>query len=830
MTGAEIKLTDDDEKGVRIVETDGGTIVGENGGTDTYTVVLTSEPAGTVRVTARSSDESAVRVKPALLTFTPQNWSKSQRVTVIGVADDFYNSGKARTAVITHGVSGADYEGVTAASVIVTVNDEDTPPTFSIADAEAPEGDVVVFTVTRSGARNNAVSVYWKSAADMAGSHPAGADEDYVVAAGSLDFSVGETLKIVSIQTIEDALDEENETFLVRLSAGDRVALIASGAGEATGMITDDDDTPKVSIADASPVQEGDTSRFRVRLSRPSDKTITVDWTTSPGTATEGVDYVGSKGTITLTAGSVEAVVQVATIDDKEIESATETFKVALSNFVNVTMEDAEGTGFIEDDDRPKAVARLQRVNEAILTRVGSALMRIRIDQMTQRIGHVVSGQQHGELSLLGRQLRDNEWVFGREDQYLEIEEHSHTELVRDETDEFSREERPLAEILGGARFLRTWRRDREQASGDIWFYAGGDWQRLSSIGDGPIVWDGKLSDAHLGGSVRLGGSALAGLDIAQHRSSVDWRDEAGGEPFKGDWRMRLNALYPYAAWFTPKGARLWAMAGHGWGIIHIKEETPFDQSANIKMKSIALGGALPLWRGVSGVSLRLRGDAWHGAFEVEDNGDLVKDLSVRTRGVRVFGEGEWRRSLNGGASLTPSVRIGFLYDEGADGAGGEVGSDLRWEHPSRGLAVTVSGRALFVRGDMREWGVGAEMRLTPADGLGPLLNLSVSRGGTADQTEALWESGLDTRSGLSDEGASSLYLEAGWGLGLPGGRGVLTPFAGLSLSEEDTRTVRFGGRWENGDRVRFELEARREERGHDTPDHGLLLRATVRW
>ena len=97
------------------------------GGSETYTVVLDSEPTGNVTITpSRSSGDSDVTVSGAL-TFTPSNWETEQTVTVSAAQDaDAVND----TATVSHSVTGADYgsNDVTAADVAVeTVTDDETP-------------------------------------------------------------------------------------------------------------------------------------------------------------------------------------------------------------------------------------------------------------------------------------------------------------------------------------------------------------------------------------------------------------------------------------------------------------------------------------------------------------------------------------------------------------------------------------------------------------------------------------------------------------------------------------------------------------------------------
>ncbi len=75
--------------GVNITETAGATDVDEEGpGSDTYDVVLTSQPTGDVVVTVASQDTvTGVTADKSNLTFNNANWSTAQTVTVTAVDD-----------------------------------------------------------------------------------------------------------------------------------------------------------------------------------------------------------------------------------------------------------------------------------------------------------------------------------------------------------------------------------------------------------------------------------------------------------------------------------------------------------------------------------------------------------------------------------------------------------------------------------------------------------------------------------------------------------------------------------------------------------------------
>ena len=73
---------------------------------------------------------------------------------------------------------------------------------------------------------------------------------------------------------------------------------------------------------------------------------------------------------------------------------------------------------------------------------------------------------------------------------------------------------------------------------------------------------------------------------------------------------------------------------------------------------------------------------------------------------------------------------------------------------------------------------------------------------------------------------------EAGtYGLGAFGERGVVTPYAGLGLSDAGDRAWRAGARWSLGSGFTMSLDGTRSEPANDNdPEHGIALRGTLRW
>ena len=92
-----------------------GLVTTEAGDTATFTVVLNTQPTTTVTIDLSSDDTSEGTVSPASLTFTTNDWSTAQTVTVTGVDDDIDDGNQSYT-IVTAVVSSSDpgYGGLNA--------------------------------------------------------------------------------------------------------------------------------------------------------------------------------------------------------------------------------------------------------------------------------------------------------------------------------------------------------------------------------------------------------------------------------------------------------------------------------------------------------------------------------------------------------------------------------------------------------------------------------------------------------------------------------------------------------------------------------------------
>jgi chitinase len=144
-----------------------------------------------------------------------------------------------------------------------------------------------------------------------------------------------------------DELAEQDETFQVQL-ANPVGAVLDDDLAVVT--IFDDDALPSASISDSHLCESsGSRMPFLVRLSAPAGYTITLEFSTSDGTASTA-DYTPNAGALTIPAGSTRSKVRVDVLDDNILED-DETLTVALSAPQGVSLSRDLATGTILDDE-----------------------------------------------------------------------------------------------------------------------------------------------------------------------------------------------------------------------------------------------------------------------------------------------------------------------------------------------------------------------------------------------------------------------------------------------------------------------------------------------
>ncbi len=238
-----LTIADNDTAGVTVSEA--GITVAEPDGTDIYTLVLDTQPAGDVEITVESDTPGAATVSAASLTFTASNWDTVQTVTVTGVND---NVGGNRPATISHSIDsgdgdGAGYpDGLAIATVAVTVTDDDEPvASFAVASFTTNEGSGtynVVVNLTPVPTANTTISY------TVAGTSTATMSADYAALTGTVVASASASSVEIPVAITDDSTQEGSETVILILGTGTGYTV---GTGRVhTLTITDDDDAAPV--------------------------------------------------------------------------------------------------------------------------------------------------------------------------------------------------------------------------------------------------------------------------------------------------------------------------------------------------------------------------------------------------------------------------------------------------------------------------------------------------------------------------------------------------------------------------------------------------------
>ena len=332
VTADTVTITDDDTRGVDVSAT---ALAVSEGDSATYTVALESAPTGTVTIGVSVTGDSDVTASPETLTFTADDWSTTQTVTVRSAVDDDVADD---AATVSHAVSGGDYgaNNVAADPVTVTVDDDvgNHPATgLPAISGTARVGDTLTASVDEiedeDGLENVTFAYEWLSNDGVADTDIAGATDSIYT---PIPADAGKTIKVRV--TFTDG-------------GGTQETRVSAASDPVTAAISS-----QLSVADAEATEEEDAAvEFVVTLTPAASDTVTVDYATSDGTATAGSDYTATSGTLTFAAGDTTKTISVSITDDT-LDDGGETFTLTLSNASSgVQLGDATATGTINDND-----------------------------------------------------------------------------------------------------------------------------------------------------------------------------------------------------------------------------------------------------------------------------------------------------------------------------------------------------------------------------------------------------------------------------------------------------------------------------------------------
>ena len=326
-----VTVTDDDTPGVSVQPSSVST---DEGGTATYTLQLSTEPAGPVTITPTNGDSGAASLSPASLIFTTANWDTPQTVSVTGVQD---GDASDETVTISHSVSG--YGGVTSAdAVTVGVDDGDTAGvSVSPVSVNTDEGGTVTYTLALDTLPSGNVTIT-----------PTNGDSGAVsLSPASLIFTTAnwDTPRTVSVTGVQDD-DANNETVTISHNVSGYGAVTSA---DAVTVTVTDDDVDRVSVSPVSVnTDEGGTVTYTLALDTLPSGNVTI----TPTNGDSGAVSVSPASLIFTTANwDTPRTVAVTVLQDNDTANETVTISHSVSGYGGVTSAAAVTVTVTDDND-----------------------------------------------------------------------------------------------------------------------------------------------------------------------------------------------------------------------------------------------------------------------------------------------------------------------------------------------------------------------------------------------------------------------------------------------------------------------------------------------
>ncbi|ORU92747.1 MAG: hypothetical protein A6F72_05280 [Cycloclasticus sp. symbiont of Poecilosclerida sp. N] len=383
---------------------------------------------------------------------------------------------------------------------------------------------------------------------------------------------------------------------------------------------------------------------------------------------------------------------------------------------------------------------------------------------------------------------------------------------------------------------------DNNYGVNNMTLWGSGDYLNLSDDVSG-VDWEGEIVGGSVGIDARLSRNLVAGAAVSYSEGDIDYKRADSANNSKGTLTNTLYSIHPYLGYDLSQSGRIWGTFGYGQGEVEISEQgTSADETSNrdTELYSLAFGGSGDLlssnsWLNMSGTTtLRLKGEVSLSNIKV-DKSDLTdaKALSIDAHRYRMALEGSHNHTLASGASISPSIELGVRYDDGSGdetGGGVELAGSYRYSNP-QGLEMELRAHGLLAHeSDYKEWGLSGLVKYQAnSSGQGLWLSLQPAWGDTpSNVADRIWQPAAvtDYANDEDSNGNRNLQLNTELGYGLPGffGRGLLTPYAGLNMTN-DSQGYNIGARWAIDSRLNLDLIGE-----HKQTDDSIQLRVDLKF
>ncbi len=303
---------------------------------------------------AIASDFQGSVLPSGTVTFVANETSKVITVNVLGDAVGEQSEGF--IVSLNTPISGT----ITTVSAVGNILNDDAVLSIAATSANKAEGNVgntpFTFTVTRSGNLSIVSSANYVVTGN--GTMPINIiDVGGIVPSGSVNFAIGESTKVITINVTGDTIVEPDEGFRITLSGASVGTTILTGT--AVAMILNDDTAYAISATSASKPEGngGGTTLFTFTVARTgvtsglgSVKFSVAGSGSNPVLASDFQGNVLPAGTVSFAANETSKVITINVLADALVEH-TEGFVVTLSDAVNGIISTGTATGSVQNDD-----------------------------------------------------------------------------------------------------------------------------------------------------------------------------------------------------------------------------------------------------------------------------------------------------------------------------------------------------------------------------------------------------------------------------------------------------------------------------------------------
>ena len=247
-------------------------------------------------------------------------------------------------------------------------------------------------------------------------------------------------------------------------------------------------------------------------------------------------------------------------------------------------------------------------------------------------------------------------------------------------------------------------------------------------------------------------------------------------------------------------------MASFGVGDVELSDPDMTPELSETSLYAFAAGADLRLITAQSGFSLTVKGAAWTGQMNLNENNSRICGLVISGRRIQMSFVGAYHIGLASNGVFRPFIEAGMLGDGGDRQIwlGLELGRGARLAMPSAGLRNSGQGDALVAhKGNKDDWGFGGMLSYSHGERTGPTLELGSFTGHTVGGTHKIWNDAAWFAEHSRGRAGTMLQSLLGYGLAMSGG--TIMPYTGIDL--ERGVNPRIGAEYRFGSQLNVRLE-----------------------